>query len=90
MLDLVATIDELNARKLKKGRIDLWATGRFAGRQLVKKLNLGEIREIFVVREIPLYVACNPNTSIELMTALQRGIDLIEQEGLADHIRSNQ
>ena len=89
MLDLV-TVDELNARKLNIGRIDLWATGRFSGRYLAKKLNLDEIREIFVVREIPVYVACNLNTSIELMTALQRGIDLIEQEGLADHIRSNQ
>lgn len=89
-LDFVATSDELNARKLKLGRIDLWATSRFSGRSLAKKLELGEIREIFVVREIPLYVACNRNTSIELLTALQRGIDLVEQEGLADHIRSNQ
>ncbi|MCZ4279768.1 transporter substrate-binding domain-containing protein [Kiloniella laminariae] len=87
-LDLVPANDETNVRKLLSGRIDLWGTGRISGQQILKGEQYEQVKEIFAIREIGLWVACNKNTDPALLTELQNALDKLEQNGSAEKIRA--
>lgn len=86
-LDLTSIEDETNARKLRAGRIDLWATGRISGRQIIKQTKTQDIQEIYTVREIGLWLACNTDTDPKIIDDMQNALDQFERDGTAKKIR---
>ncbi|WP_085909129.1 substrate-binding periplasmic protein [Kiloniella majae] len=87
-LDLTSIEDETNARKLQAGRIDLWATGRISGRQIIKQKKAHDIEEVYAVREIGLWLACNTDTDPKIIKDLQNALDQFERDGTAKKIRA--
>nr|WP_256386294.1 transporter substrate-binding domain-containing protein [Kiloniella sp. EL199] len=87
-LDLIHIEDETNARKLQSGRIDLWATGRISGHQIIKQQKILDIEEVFAVREIGLWLACNTDTDPKIIHDLQNALDQFERDGTARKIRA--
>jgi len=87
-LDLIPVEDETNALKLQKGRIDLWATGRISGHQIIKQTKISDIEEVFAVREIGLWLACNTDTDPKIVDDLQNALDQFERDGTATRIRT--
>ena len=87
-LDLIAVEDETNARKLQTSRIDLWATGRISGQQIIKDQKISNFEEVFAVREIGLWLACNPQTNPDIIHDLQKTLDKFEQNGTAQKVRA--
>ena len=43
-------------------RIDLWVTGYYGAREVARAAKAADIKLVFVVRDIPLYLACSPQT----------------------------
>ncbi|WP_085899533.1 substrate-binding periplasmic protein [Kiloniella majae] len=87
-LDLIPVEDETNALKLQRGRIDLWATGRISGHQIMKQTKIADIEEVYAVREIGLWLACNTDTDPKIIEDLQNALDQFERDGTAKKIRA--
>ena len=79
LLDLAPVEDIINAQKLISNRIQLWATGRISGQQILKEKKFKGIKEVFAIREIGLWVACNPLTDRNLLKKLQTSLDFIQK-----------
>lgn len=63
-------------------RIDLWITGYFGARDVARSAKVGDIKLVFVVREIPLYLACSPQTAPATLRALADAVDKMRTEGV--------
>jgi polar amino acid transport system substrate-binding protein len=63
-------------------RIDLWVTGYYGAHDVARAAKAGEIKLVLVVREIPLYLACSPQTSPAVLKALADGVEERRAEGL--------
>lgn len=79
--------DRLNPPRLVLARedpnhIDLWVTGYFGARDVARAVKVSDIKLVFVVREIPLYLACSPQTSPAVVTALSDAVDKMRAEGV--------
>jgi polar amino acid transport system substrate-binding protein len=79
--------DRLNPPRLFLPRedpnhIDLWVTGYFGAREVATAAKVSDIKLVFVVREIPLYLACSPQTSPAVVTALSAAVDKMRAEGV--------
>ncbi|MEO8755865.1 MAG: transporter substrate-binding domain-containing protein [Casimicrobiaceae bacterium] len=79
--------DRINpARLLLPGEdpnhIDLWVTGFFAARDVAKSVKVDDVKLVFVVREIPLYMACSPLTSPAVVKSLSEAVDKMRAEGV--------
>ena len=80
--------DYLNARKLDRGRIDLWATGQLLGPYYARENNVWNIEEVMTFRETIMSIAFNKDTSDEIINRLNQELDLMESEGVIDQINS--
>jgi polar amino acid transport system substrate-binding protein len=79
--DLVGD-DNLNAAKLASGRIDLWITGLYKGKQAAAQRQGGHrIKPVFVVRKVDYYLACNPRTPRATINALSQALQKLREEG---------
>lgn len=79
--------DRLNPPRLFLPRedpnhIDLWVAGYFGAREVATAAKVSDIKLVFVVREIPLYLACSPQTSPAVVTALSNAVDTMRAEGV--------
>ena len=63
-------------------RIDLWVTGYYGERDVAKAAKVSDVKLVFVVREIPLYLACSPLTSPATVKALSAAVEVLRAEGL--------
>jgi polar amino acid transport system substrate-binding protein len=63
-------------------RIDLWVTGYFGAREVAKSVKVSDVKLVFIVREIPLYLACSPLTSPSVVKALSDAVDKMRAEGV--------
>ena len=63
-------------------RIDLWVTGFFGARDVAKAARVSDIKLVFVVRDIPLYLACSPQTSPTALKALGEALEKVRADGL--------
>jgi polar amino acid transport system substrate-binding protein len=66
--------------------LDLWVTGYYGAREVARAAKATDIKLVFVVREIPLYLACSPQTSPSVVKALSDAVDQIRAEGLPDKL----
>lgn len=62
-------------------RIDLWVTGYYGARGVARAAGAPDVKRVLVVREIPLYLACNPQTSREALKALADAVDAMRSDG---------
>jgi polar amino acid transport system substrate-binding protein len=62
--------------------LDLWVTGYYGARDVARAANVGDTKLVFIVRDIPLYLACSPQTSPAIVNALSEAVDRIRAEGL--------
>ncbi|MEO6564900.1 MAG: transporter substrate-binding domain-containing protein [Casimicrobiaceae bacterium] len=63
-------------------RIDLWVTGFFGARDVAKAAKVADTKLVFVVRDIPLYLACSPQTAPSALKALNEGLEKVRADGL--------
>lgn len=76
-IDLVGD-DNLNRAKLLAGRIDLWISGLY---RTSTAENRGQIKPVFVVREVEYFLACNPETSEKILASLREALSDLQKEG---------
>lgn len=62
--------------------IDLWVTGFFGARDVAKAGKVSDIKLVFVVRDIPLYLACSPQTAPATLKALGEALETVRADGL--------
>ncbi len=74
--------DNLNIKKLIKGRIDLWSAGVFQGIEKAKKLNLdNQIKNVFIINQSALYIAFSKDTSQKEIQKWQNALLKIQIDG---------
>lgn len=73
--------DVLNARKLAKGRIDFWATGKYLGHGIVRQEKLSELHQVLVFNVAFMYLACNPGVSDHVVYRLNTVLQGMQQDG---------
>ncbi len=62
--------------------IDLWVAGYFGARGVAREAKVGDIKRVFILREIPLFLACSPQTAPATIKALNEALEAIRAEGL--------
>jgi polar amino acid transport system substrate-binding protein len=62
--------------------IDLWVTGYYGERDAARAAKVTDIKLVFIVREIPLYLACSPQTSQRVVKALAETVEKMRAEGV--------
>lgn len=74
----VANDNALNLKKLLKGRIDLWAAGRYSGLKLIKDQRVeNKVQEVFVFHRAQTYLALNKSVDDKIVIKLQASLDKI-------------
>ncbi len=68
--------------------IDLWITGIFAAHDVAKAAGVRDVKLVFIVREIPLYLACSPQTSAETLQALGDAFAEVKAEGFRERVNA--
>lgn len=84
-LDLVNR-DDLNALKLARERIDLWATGHLMGPYLASKQNIKGLRPIFTFKETTMGLAFSKKTPDKLINQLNATLKSMYADGTIDRI----
>jgi polar amino acid transport system substrate-binding protein len=80
-LDLVDT-NLQNLRKLLAGRIDLWATSSAILRGVATEAEAaGRVQTLAVVREVKVFLACNPGTAVDTLGRLRQAWAQMEADG---------
>jgi polar amino acid transport system substrate-binding protein len=83
----VVAEDRLNPPRLflpasDPNHIDLWVTGYFGARDVARLAKVSDVKLVFVVREIPLYLACSPQTAPATVKALSDAVEQMRTEGV--------
>ncbi|MCD9146514.1 substrate-binding periplasmic protein [Pseudophaeobacter flagellatus] len=77
--------EELNIKKLKAGRIDLWVTFR----ERLNLLNDPDLVEVFMVDETVAGVACNLSVDDATIASIQASLDALIASGRAADIKAS-
>lgn len=85
--------DRLNPPRLllasdDPNRIDLWITGLYAARDVARAAGVPNVKLVFVAREIPVYLACSPQTTADTLKALSDAFEQIKAEGIPERINA--
>ena len=75
------TIDALNPKKLDQGRIDAWATNNVRGPLIAKKISV-KLKQLYSLRVISHYVACNRSIDQKTVDSLNRKVQRVKAQGL--------
>ncbi len=62
--------------------IDLWVTGYFGAVSVARAAKSSDVKLVFVVRDIPLYLACSPQTAPATVRALSDAVEQMRAEGV--------
>jgi polar amino acid transport system substrate-binding protein len=66
--------------------IDLWVAGVYGARELAKSVNVSDLKQVMIVRELPLYLACSPQTGPTTVRALSDALETIKADGTLKRI----
>ena len=85
--------DRLNPPRLllppeDPNRVDLWITGVYAARDVARAAGVANVKLVYVAREIPLYLACSPQTSATTLKALADAFEQVKAEGIPARINA--
>ncbi|MBY0574911.1 MAG: transporter substrate-binding domain-containing protein [Undibacterium sp.] len=75
-----ATNSEQAGKKLNANRIDLWAVGSQTGHWIAKRQNI-KIKPVLTVGSFQLYLACNLNSSPDLIHKLEQAMKSLKDDG---------
>jgi polar amino acid transport system substrate-binding protein len=83
--------DEENPARLtldlkENQKIDLWITEATTAASRARAAKVKEVKELLVVKEQDLWLACNPRTAPETLKALSEAIDALKADGTAKAI----
>ncbi|WP_293267498.1 ABC transporter substrate-binding protein [Neptunomonas sp.] len=84
-LDLVSR-DELNAVKLARKRIDLWATGHLLGPYIAKMQKVKGLTESLTFKETVMGIAFHPDTPSNLINDLNLSLQNMYEDGTVEKI----
>jgi polar amino acid transport system substrate-binding protein len=79
-IDLVGD-DNLNLAKLIAGRIDLWISGLYKGKESAAQVGSKMVKPVMIVREVDYYLACNLKTQDATIAALTQALGALQKEG---------
>ncbi len=87
----LVTDDRQNPQRLllpkdDPNHVDLWVTGYYGARDVAHAAKVEGLKLVFVVRDIPLYLACSPQTSPAIVRALSESLEKIRAEGLPEKL----
>ena len=86
-LDL-APRDNLNALKIQRDRLDLWATGHLLGPYQAKQMEVTGLEPVLTFRETIMSIAFNINTDPALVQKLNDELELMRSEGVFEEIQA--
>lgn len=79
-----ATVDATNPRKLLVNRIDLWASGKFEGRAILKQNGWEDkVVPVLAFNKADLYLACNRSVPDGLIERLNAALAAMNRDGTA-------
>lgn len=61
--------------------IDLWVTSYYAGADIAAKAKAGPVKVVYVLREQPLWLACSPRTSKDVVKKLAAARASMDKDG---------
>lgn len=82
----VVNRNDLNALKLARGRIDLWATGHLLGPYLARKHGVDGLVNVLTYKETTMGVAFHPETSDTLIEHLNNTLQSMYDDGTVNKI----
>ena len=86
-LNVITTLkDNSNAQKLKRGDIDLWATGELSGFYGADQVGVSGLKVVYLVDQKDFYLAINKNTSDAIVNKMQSTLDSMRADGTIDAI----
>lgn len=62
-------------------RIDLWFTGAYTARKFAREAGVANLKMVYQVQEIPLYIACSPESSRATTKALAEAYATMSKDG---------
>jgi polar amino acid transport system substrate-binding protein len=68
--------------------IDLWITSFYSGRSIAKAAKVTDIKLVFLAKEEPLYLACNPQTDRAIVRALSDALETLRADGSVAQINA--
>lgn len=80
--------DELNAKKLNAGRIDLWISNKIPGIQTAKKVvgDASFLEEVLSLQKTQFYIAFSKSTPDSIISKWQGELDKMKNDGTYDAI----
>jgi polar amino acid transport system substrate-binding protein len=68
--------------------IDLWITSLYSGRRIANAARVEGIKFVFLAKEEPLYLACNPQTDRAVVKALSDALATLRADGTVARINA--
>lgn len=68
--------------------IDLWVTGYYTAAELAKKAKSGPVKPVFLLQEIPLYLACSPRTAKATLQKFSAALEAMKKDGTLQRIEA--
>ena len=84
-LDLVSR-DELNALKIDRDRIDLWASGHLLGPFYAKKHGVKGLEPVFTFKETIMGIAFNKDVPDQIVNGLNQALVAMSKDGALEKI----
>ena len=85
---IMAPNDEVNAKKLNGGRIDLWATGQLLGPFNAKKQGISGLEQVLVLKKTILSLALNKSTDDATVAKLNEILATMRSDGSVENIKA--
>ena len=68
--------------------IDLWVTGYYTAAELASEAKSGPIKPVFMLQEIPLYLACSPRTAKATLQKFSSALEAMKKDGTFQRIEA--
>ena len=79
--------DDLNPKRLVLKQIDLWIADRLAGPYFASQQDVEDLVPVYSFNETELFLAVNPDTSPEIISALKTGLEKVKSSGMFSAIQ---
>ena len=77
---------KLTLNRKEGQKIDLWITSAASAKSTAEKAKVPGIKQVFVVRDEELYLACSPRTQPATLKALAAALDSMKKDGSYEKI----
>ena len=63
------------------GRIDLWATGLYRGKEIAAEAGIKEIKPVLLIKDVDHFLACNSKVPEHVVQTLNRAVETMRSDG---------